>query len=106
MTSLSGGFYAHQRGDAVDRRLTDQRIQGYQIEDLLGVPPYVLGRQSHPGSLADTFATILSVLQVAQLGVRGKLAVMLVADLRDAQQALQSVGVCECVLGSLDFRSS
>jgi len=23
VTSLSGGFYAHQRGDAVDRRLTD-----------------------------------------------------------------------------------
>jgi len=69
----------------VDRQLTDQRITGYAIENLLGVSLYVLGRQSHPGSFADTFAIVLSVLQLAQFGVRCKFGVMLVADVRVAQ---------------------
>ena len=80
-----GAFHAHRRGDAAVRQVTDQRIQGYAIKDLLGVSPHVLGRQSHPGPFADACAIVRVVLQLAQLGVRGKFPVMLVADLRDAQ---------------------
>src|SRR5581483_745156 len=82
MAGLGGGLHAHERGDPVHRQPADQRLEGREIQYLLGVGADVLGRQPHPRALADALPVIVAVLELTHLGIRSELRVILVADVR------------------------
>src|SRR6201996_2373686 len=100
VAGLRGGLHAHQRADAVDGQAADERLQGHQVENLLGVLTDVLRSQPYARPLADALAVILAVLEMAELGVRRQLRVMLVADVGIGQQSLESLRVGPRVLRS------
>ena len=82
----------------MDRQLPDERLERRQIEDLLGVRADVFRGQAHARALADPLPRILSVLEVAKLGVRGELRMVLVSDASVGQERLEAARVGPGVL--------
>ena len=81
--------------DAQERRRKrrDDRPEVGSVEDLCRVAALVVGRQAHSRALAHARARVLGVLQLAQLGRRRQLAVVLVRDAGLGQRRLQPYAV-------------
>src|SRR5437763_4112377 len=80
VAGLRVGLDAEQRGRAVARKLRPESTQVDVVEDLPHVPLPIGRRQLAARALAHALARVLGVLQLPQLGRRGQLGVVAVAD--------------------------
>ena len=90
---------AEERGEAVGGQCSDEPGEVDAVEDLGRVAPDVLGRELDARALADAEAGVLGVLELAQLGRRGELGVVAVADRRGGEGVLEAPGVGPRVCG-------
>src|SRR3954467_7556971 len=93
MAGLGVALDAEQRAAlSWDRRQVDL------VEDLARVALHVLGCEAGAVALAHALPVVLAVLELAQLGRRGQIGLVLVADARIGESCLQALGVRPRVL--------
>src|SRR5580693_6884893 len=102
VTRLGIALHAQQRGRTLGWQLVRYEVERCLVEDLPRVSGDVLRREHGPRALALAPARVLGVLEVAQLGCRRELLVVLVGHAGAGERGLQAGRVRPRVLRAAD----